>query len=324
MRHLLLTLLLVAAALATACGETTLETEARAALPKQDAVALPTPGGATSANALSVGSPSDYYRLTYDLSSAVNGGVGSFLLLIQAVVSQPATTCTTDSCTWGPGSTALDPNTWELVVTQQPTNPVSYSYVLSAEPKSKPGAGFTTIVSGTATPESAGPDAGDVPDHGSGSFAMDFNAAQQLDNPSSTVGQLTATYDNVGPLQVQVTFLGMADTQTPGDLDNAAYSYADNSSGGGDLQIAFKNTSTDAVTTLNSRWEADGSGRGDATFAEPSYSATASECWSSASAGFDVTFFESSDPSNPAFGPNSGQQSACDFSSAVTATIQAP
>jgi hypothetical protein len=299
-----------------ACGPSTLETEARSALPTQDQVALSTPAGANgkSSSALQVGQPSDYYQMTWDLSQAVNGGVGGVMLVLQAVVAQPATSCTTDSCTWGPGSTALDPNIYKLVVTQQQTTPVSYQYVLSAEPKSNPSAGFFALISGTATPSGQ-------PDQGSGTFTIDFNAAQNLDNPGNTVGQLTATYDNVGPLSVQVTFLGMADTQTPSQLDNANYAYADNASGGGDLQVAFENTTTSAITTLHSRWENDGSGRGDATYTSPSYSATASECWSSS---FDVTFFESSDPSNPTFGPNSGQESACDWQGAVPATLQVP
>jgi hypothetical protein len=314
MRNLLLTFLLLAAALATACGPNALEDEARSALPTKDAVALPTPGGATAANALAVGSPSDYYQLTYNLSNSVNGGVGAVLLTLQAIVAQPATSCTAESCTWGPGSKALDPNTYELVVTKQPTTPVGYQYVLSAQPKSNTSAAFTAILSGTAVPGSA-------TDHGSGNFTIDFNAAQQLENPGSTIGELSATYDNNGPLQLQVTFLGMADTQTPSQLDDAAYAYADNSSGGGDLQIAFTNTTTNGVVTLHSRWQNDGSGRGDATYADPTYNATASECWSSA---FEVTFWESSDPSNPSFGPNSGQESACDYIGAVTATLQAP
>ncbi|HUB05584.1 MAG TPA: hypothetical protein VMB50_01210 [Myxococcales bacterium] len=303
-------------AITAACGPSALEDEARSALPTQDQVALQAPGGApgTSSAAVTVGDHSDYYQLTWDMSSAVNGGVGATLLLLQAVVAQHATSCTATSCTWGPGSTALDPNTYELVVTKQATTPVSYQYVLSAEPKSNPGAGFFSLISGTATPS------GTV-DHGSGTFTIDFDSAQKLDNPGQTVGQLTATYDNTGPLSVQVTFLGMADTQTPSQLDNANYAYADDSSGGGDLQVAFENTTTSATTTLHSRWESDGSGRGDASYSSPTYSATASECWSTS---FEVTFFESSDPSNPVFGPNSGQESACDWQGAVPCTLQAP
>jgi hypothetical protein len=300
----------------TACGPSTLETEARNALPSQSQVALATPGGANgkSSAALQVGQPSDYYQMTWNLSSSVNDGVGGILLTLQAVVSQPAASCTSDSCTWGPGSTALDPNTYKLVVTREPTNPVSYQYVLSGESKANASAGFFSIITGTATPSG-------TPDHGSGTFSIDFNAAQNLDNPGNTIGELTATYDNVGPLSVQVTFLGMADTQTPSQLDDANYAYADNSSGGGDLQVAFENTTTDAVTTLHSRWQNDGSGRGDATYTSPNYSATASECWSPS---FEVTFYESSDPSNPTFGPNSGQESACDWQGAVAASLQVP
>ncbi|MHB8420577.1 MAG: hypothetical protein ACYDCL_21090 [Myxococcales bacterium] len=314
MRRLWMTGLILATA--AACGPTTLENEARSALPTKDSVALPTPGGAagSSSAAVTVGDHSDYYQMTWDLSSSVNGGVGATLVLLQAIVEQPATSCTTDSCTWGPGSNALDPNTYQLVVTKQTTSPVSYQYVLSAEAKSNPGAGFFSLISGTATPGSA-------PEKGTGTFTIDFDSARTLDNPGNTVGQLTATYDNDGPLNIQVTFLGMADTQTPSQLDDASYAYADDASGGGDLQVAFKNTTTDAVVTIHSRWKSDGTGRCDATYTATTYSATASECWS---ASFQVTFFESSDPSNPTFGPNAGQESACDWQGAVPCTLQVP
>ncbi len=311
MRYLTLCCLILAA-----CGPTSLEQEARGALPTKDRVALGSPSGpaGSSSAAVTVGDPSDYYQMTLDLSSSVNGGVGLILLTLQAVATQPATSCTADSCTWGPGSTALDPNRYQLVVTKQPTTPASYQYVLSAEPKSNPAAGFFSLISGTATPSGQ-------PDRGSGSFTIDFDSAQKLDNPGTTVGQLTATYDNSGPLSVQVTFLGMADAHNPGQLDDANYAYADDASGGGDLQVAFKNTTSDGVTTLHSRWQGDGSGRGDTSFTSPSYAATASECWS---AGFAVTFFQSSDPSNPTFGANAGQESACDWQGAVPCSLQVP
>ncbi len=45
--------------------------------------------------------------------------------------------------------------------------------------------------------------------------------------------------------------------------NNVVYDYAADATGGGDMQIAVHNLTTDARFSLHSRWKSDGEGRAD-------------------------------------------------------------
>jgi hypothetical protein len=303
------TLLLASVALA-ACASTP-EQDAINALPQAESVAIGQPVPSGHGGMLQPGQTSDFYQTTYLLSTSVNAGVGWVLGLVRAITTYPATSCSTDSCTWGPHTTALDPNTWELTVTRQ-DNPLQFQYTLSAEPKSHPELGFIPILTGTAQPSG-------IPHRGKGTFTVDFDADQRLDEPQSKSGTLTATYDNNGPLVIQVAFLHTDDVTAPGRRVNVQYDYADDSSGGGDLQVAWGDTNNTDTFSLHSRWLNTGAGRGDDQLNAPTISiqGTASECWGT---DFSLLYYTSTDP-NVGSG---GDSSKCAFPTAIYASISPP
>jgi hypothetical protein len=293
-----------------ACASTP-EQDAVNALPQAETVALGQPSPSGQGGMLQPGQTSDFYQETYALSTAVNGGVGWVLGLVKTITSFPATSCSADSCTWGPTTKALDPNTWKLEVTRL-TDPLRFQYTLSAEPKSHPELGFIPILTGVAVPSG-------TPHRGQGTFTIDFDADQQLDDPQSRAGTLTADYSNDGPLAIQVTFLHTDDVTAPGRQVNALYEYADDSSGGGDLQVAWGNTANSDTFSLHSRWLNTGAGRGDDKLIAPSIPAagTASECWGT---NFALVYYTSTDP-NVGSG---GDSSKCAFPTAIYASINPP
>jgi len=252
MRKLLLGLTLALMSCDPSALPSAMEVQARNALPQKDGVALGNPqalarspgANTTIKSHLNVGNASDYYQLTYDVTQAVNGGVGWALDLVEDVVQWPPTKCGGDSCLWGPGSAALDPNQYQLLITHQTVPTDRYLYALSAEPKSNPGSGFLTILSGWAVPSP-------VPHKGAGEFTIDFDQAQKLDHPGDDVGSLTAGYNNFGPLAITVNFQGSKDNQHAGQWTDAIYQYADDATGGGDLQVAAKNTTSNDSFTIH-------------------------------------------------------------------------
>jgi hypothetical protein len=302
-----------------ACGPASLEQKMRDALPRKVAVGTPQDSSAKfrggdlgqNENNSQVGDHSSYYQLTYDLSRAINGGTAAILGLVKAITDYPATSCSGDTCTWGPGSGALDPNVMKMVVSRR-TNPTEhYEYAFSAEPKSKPGSGFIVILSGNAFPTN-------VPHTGTGDFLIDFDSASKLDQPGQDVGQLAITYSNVATVKVDATFLKTKDDQHPGQRNNALYKYADDASGGGDLQVAVKNTTSNDTLTIHSRWLNTGAGRGDVQAATALWSATASECWDVAP--FKVAYWTSTDPAQP----TSGVETSCAYAPAAFSSLVAP
>jgi hypothetical protein len=134
------------------------------------------------------------------------------------------------------------------------------------------------------------------------------------------VGSLTAGYNNFGPLAITVNFLGANDNQHAGQKTDTIYQYADDANGGGDLQVASKNTTSNDTFTIHSRWLNTGAGRGDVSYNATFYNATASECWSAGA--FLVTYWHASDPNN--LGADSGIETDCAFSPADFTSLNAP
>jgi hypothetical protein len=320
-------LLLVPLALALACGgsssQATLKDQSRDALPNKGSVAMNTPGGTTTSlqaapsSALTADasiSNDFFYGLTVSVAVTFNVPVAAFLDLVSAVTANEPTSCDDTSCTWGPGSAALDPNTYELVV-KKDSDGKSFDWTLSGQAKSKPGSAFVAIATGFATPSG-------VAHHGSGNFTVDFDAASTLDGPHDSTGKMViSSYSNIGPAQLAVTYTGATDSAASNQLDNIKYSYAEDATGGGDLQFAIHNTATGDNFSVQSRWKNDGSGRADAKAANGVLAVQDSDCWGPAP--FTQVYFTSSiaQGSPPFGGPTTGSPTACAFTDTLYSSL---
>jgi hypothetical protein len=330
-------LLAIPVAMAVACGGSSgsFQDNAAASLPNKSSVAMNTPGGATSAKytspsaALTEGGDASrdattndpFFALTVGVAVTFNVPVAAFLDLISSIANTPPTSCTATVCTWGPGHSTFDFNNYELTVSQD-ADGTSFDWALSAQPLSKPTAPFVQIAGGVAKPSGEA-------HHGSGSFSMDFDAANTLDGPHSGQGKLNVTsYNNVGPASLAVTFTGAQDSTVTSQLNNIAYSYAADSTGGGDLQFALKNTTTLNNFSVHSRWKNDGSGRADIQGTDVAdspanpYVLQDSDCWGAAP--FTQEYFTSSIKVNaPPFASSTtvGVETSCAFSPAVFSTL---
>ena len=312
------------AALLAACGGSTssgdLQTQSRNAMPSSDKVKMNSPNAtATTKDGSSgsleqdstVGSASTFFNLTVGLSSIINGSAGAVLGVLKAVTDFPATNCAGDSCTWGPLSGALDANVYQLVVTKAGDG--HFTYVLSGQSKTKAGAALVPFLSGTAVPSG-------TPHVGSGELIIDNDAKASFEPTSTDAGKLVIDYSNTGLLIISATATGVNDNDHPGQKLNVGYQYSNTADGGGSMDVAFKNFTSLAVWSLNSRWKQTGAGRGDAKFTVGPLSATASECWATAANGFKVAFFTSTDPNQPA----SGNESDCAFTPASYGSVAPP
>jgi hypothetical protein len=311
----------IAAVLATAlaaCGGGALQDQARSAMPRSENVKMSSPNSASAARPdgtiaqnSAVGDASVYMAATVGLAVTVNGSSALILGILKAVTDQPATSCTEDTCTWGPGSHPLEANNFKLVVTKK-SNPDRFEYALSGEGKSKPGSGFVTFLTGTAV-------ASGTPHRGSGTFTIDNDAHAQLDNPGSDIGKITIDYSNTSLLSITATGTGLKDNDHPGQKINVGYHYADNADGG-DLDVQFKSQATAGTTSLHSRWKSTGAGRADVQV-KTTAGATAltlNECWGPASASFKVVYYAD------AITATAATDAACAFTGASFGIVVAP
>jgi hypothetical protein len=315
--------LIASVLLTAACGGKTITAEeARGAVPgaSQAQVGVPdqqgqaltaTPGGSEATSDVTA----EYAAETIALAAAVNGGVAFTLGIVELVVSLPPTSCSGDTCTWGPGSGPLEVNDWQLTVTKKDDN--DYVWALAGRPKTDPSAGFTSIVSGEAFTTG-------VRHVGHGTLLVDMDAANGLarkttDPQNLSVGKISATYDNTSDRNVSAQFLGTKDPVELTQTVNAAYQFAASSSGG-DLQVATRNLTTQAALTLHSRWTDTGAGRGDAAFTLGGVTFSRSQCWDSASTLFNLVY----QVTNPDDSSGTGSESACAFSPAEPPSITAP
>lgn len=317
-------LAILGAALAAACGGSSgaLKDQAREAMPSKDTVQTSAPGSAAPGVApagpqsdSAIGVASTWKDVTVGVAATFNISTVFALGLVETITAQEPTKCDATSCTWGPGHSAFDHNNFQMVVTR---NGANFDYALLGEPLSKPGSGFITILSGSATPSGTA-------HHGSGNFVVDFDAAAKLDHPGTDTGKMSVVYTNVGPANIQVSFPGVKDHDQPGQVDNIVYKYQADGSGGGDLDVAVHNTTSDVRFTVHSRWKSDGQGRADVedkfAFANVPYDVTLSECWGIAP--FNTVYFSSNNAA--AIGQqNGGTESSCAFTPASPSTQTAP
>ncbi len=314
---------------AVACGGGTFKDQARSAMPSKDAISMGAPSsGGTSSTALvaqsstdsTAGQQSPFWALTVGVATVFNVPTALFLDLLRHVTEDfEPTSCDATSCTWGPGSGALDLVAYELVVTRDGDG-VSFDWTLSGAVKPiSASSTFVVFANGVATP-------GPQPHHGSGNFQIDFDKMATLGLGGSAAGQMNVTsYSNVGPAHLDVTFMGANDNDHPGQKNNIEYAYANDTTGGGDLDFAMHNTTSGDRFSVHSRWKIDGRGRAD-VFAQPvGYNdVSLSECWGAAP--FDVVYFHSTEQTYVALwaGPDSGSEADCAYAPAVFSDTQAP
>ncbi|HUK65448.1 MAG TPA: hypothetical protein VLV17_01375 [Anaeromyxobacteraceae bacterium] len=318
------TIFALAAALA-ACGGTSSSgtltaEEARNAIPSSSQAQIAVPDASSVATGpqakvslSTVEAP--FAADTVYFATAVNGSVAFTLGIVQAVVQWPPTSCSGNSCTWGPGAGPLDLNYYKLVVTKVANQ--DYAWSLEGDPKSDTTNTFVTFISGEAFTTG-------IKDVGHGTLDIDMDAANQLHylTPPTQVGKIQAQYDNRSGANLSVQFLGTKDSDGV-NLDNAAYQYTANSSGG-DLQLAVENLGTTAELQLNSRWTTTGAGRGDAQVTTPAATYTESQCWDSAATIFNLLYDIQDGSVLVPQGGSSSDESVCAFIPAALPTITVP
>jgi hypothetical protein len=309
MRKILATALVAAGACG---GAQKFQDQARDAMPSSSSVRMGNPGDSQQTSTGSTGQAqqnlvgaSDWYNATAAFVFSVNVATGWTLGVVEAVTNLPPTTCTDSSCVWGPGSNALDPNLYRLTVSTKDQGN-TFHWNLDAQAKSAPSSSFVTIISGDATPSG-------IRHRGSGTFTIDQDAASTLAGHSADHGKITIEYSNVGPAHIVANFKGVDDKSPKniGQRGNAYYDFHELVSGGGDMEVAWHNLSSDERIDIHSRWLANGSGRADVTDLVTSGSLSLSNCWATAAAGFATTF--------DSFG-HVGTESACTISPAVPGT----
>lgn len=278
------------------------------ALPTADDVQVKVPED--GAQALALGQIADYYRFTRVVSRDFNGGAAWVLTLVHVIVQFPPTEVDGDTYTWGPHSDALDPAEWKLVVTENLDG--SYDWRFDGRSKTVANADFLTVISGNAEP-------GDIPHRGSGSFLIDFDAAEQV-NPidNEPTGRVDVTYDlrPTGDVAGSISMHIEGRQENNGDVIpvTADYAYSENLDGSGDFSFGIHgdiddNGSAAEDALIRSRWQADGAGRGDARLSGGDLDTLvveASECW-------DTTFRRVFYTDSINYQPTEGDASACAY-----------
>jgi hypothetical protein len=252
-----------------------------------------------------LGELANYYVVTRDVTRTLNGGTGWVLVLIHAIVQYPVTSISGNVYTWGPWSDALDPAEYKLDVTANLDG--TFDYQLSGRNKTVASSQFEVVIDGYADPR-----AGDL--KGSGDFSLDFDAGRRV-NPidsGDAKGKITVNYD-LSARHLDMIAMAPDANGTPAMFE---YGYNESLDGGGDM--VFNVTADGGGTALTenivirSRWQGDGSGRGDARLAGGdlgSAQAIASECWNPL---FRRVFYTD----NASFEPTEGDVAQCAYGTA--------
>lgn len=300
--------------MATGCGVDAGE-PFRQGFPRQQTVKLNLPEN--SATALSSepqrrdgleGDTSEFYKLTRGVTKTVNGAGAAVLLLVEKIVEHRPTSVTDNVAVWGPHTDALSPNTFKFTVTQVAEN--QYEYLLEAKAKTEADSKFRVILSGSHVNTGVR--------LGTGTFLVDWDAAQTLPEHDSNVGTASYTYSrlsNGGDVTIDALFQKVRDDETK-QLVDVGYGYTENKAGGTfDFRMNKNWVSGPGIEalTVKSRWVPTGAGRSDvkATGGDLSTPATVSECWDAA---FRSKYVNASWASKTT--GNYGDESVCSFPSA--------
>jgi hypothetical protein len=273
-------------------------------LPTSDQVSikLPESNAAARGDSQALGQLSAYYVITLGVTTTFNGSTAWVLTLIHAIVQNPPTTVKDNVYTWGPGSQALDPADYKLVVTANADG--TFSYQLSGKSKTQANAQFEVLIDGMADPRP-----GEA--KGSGQFLVDFDAGKRV-NPI-TSGDARGSVDVHYDLAKAHLDLTIMSTDAQGHPTSADYAYNAAKDGGGDMTFDVNGdvggTALLETLTLRSRWLGTGAGRTDARITGGdlgSVQVTASECWSTS---FGRVYYQDSNN----FSPTEGAASSCAF-----------
>jgi hypothetical protein len=316
-------------------------------VPTKDTVAAVLPGGSTTTSGsltadgvttkkgALLGEIASDYKATVAVTTIINGAVGAVLDLVKTVINYPATSVEGEVAVWGPHTDPLSANTWRLTVTR--VAPHQFSWQFDGKGKTADDSAFVTILSGTHT------QALDAAGHamegfGSGTFTLDWDAADTLPQHDTNVGQAAFTYSRLDPAAtttVGVTFTNIVDNcdpvatdcKTHGQIYDALYAYSATPGNGGDLQFGatedidqVPGSLLKETLSLHSRWQETGAGRSDIQLAGGDYGTTvntSSECWDSNFAStYSITSY---DPSDPAV--DWGAESSCAFAPAAFVSL---
>jgi len=295
----------------------------RAGVPTADAVAINVPAAGdalkatpgqeafktgTAPQALQ-GDLSAMYALTRGVTLVVNGGTLAVLGILKAVTDQTPSSFDGSTAVWGPYvGGPLDPITWKLTVVKDGD---TYSYTLEGKDKHAQDDTYVTVLSGSHTPAF---DASGVAEKnfGSGSFLLDWDAAQRLPEHDQNVGTAAFTYSRpnaTDPASIDVAFRGTRKLDGSGTTD-ADYHYAATPGQGGEFTfatVADVDHDLNQVTedlSIKSRWDEGGEGRSDvkASGGDLVTPATVNECWNE---NFQSTFLAESFNADAGYGVES-------------------
>lgn len=313
MRHVVVTVTALALLVTTACIQQQDEHPIKRVLPTHEHIKIDVPEANQSQQGYALGELADYYVITRNVSRDLNGGAAWVLILVHTIVQFPPTTRDGATYTWGPWSDALDPAEWKLTVSERADG--SYDWAFDGRSKIGDGGEFETVISGNAVP-------GADPHRGSGSFMIDFDAAERVDPiDNENRGQVEIAYDLENRDGTPATLTMSIDsvqadetgTEKPVHFD---YRYAENADKSGNLQFEIHGDLDDEGGTafedasIRSRWQANGAGRADITISGGDLGAgnsvTASECWSES---FLRVYYSDSNE----WAPTEGDASDCAF-----------
>ncbi len=272
----------------------------------------PINGVSSTRNAV-LGELAEYYVVTRKVTRDLNGGAGWVLTLVHAIIKTPPTTVDGNVYTWGPGSDALDPADYRLVVTENDNG--SFGWSLDGQSKIDPSAGFEALIFGNAMP-------GEIEHRGTGSYTLDFDAAERV-NPidNEPVGLVTVEYDLAGgqgfsTLNMTIDSREIDDNGIEQDV-NFSYNYAESLDGSGNFSFKINGDlendgSLQESALIRSRWLNTGAGRADVRVQGGDLAdlvVEASECWSS---NFGRVYYTD----NQDWMPSEGDEQDCSHTSA--------
>jgi hypothetical protein len=313
------------------------------AMPTASEVAVPVPAAhgqtlTSSSDGIGVqssallGTTSQLYQITYDVSSGINGSTAALLGMLRLVTLNPATSRTSDSRTWGPYTPGgLDPMSYQLIVNKLGTQHYGFSLQASSRLATDPSA-FLPLIDGEITP-------GSHADTAHGTMQMHFDNRRLLMPDACEDGTIAFDFDNTSnPVRNDVSLHAFANANAKNLLCNhdlpadAAYHFDQDTAGAGNFVFT---TETDMVkpagqtapsnehVAIRSRWNATGAGRSDIIISgsdvdttlaagELTGPVTGSQCWGTSF----QTVFESSSPVQLHVFDSDGQTSDCVYTSA--------
>jgi hypothetical protein len=255
------------------------------ALPTREELAInvPGPGSAGSSSVRTeqtLGAQADFYTMTRQISTQLNGAEAMFFGMIDQAVASPPSGQDASNTYWGPFTPALSPMTVMLAV--QKIDDQDYNFFLGGKPKDT-NVDFSGLLGGSAYRMDAG--------HGSGQMEVNFSEMNALDpttNPST--GAIAFVHDNTAdPRTVDVHFGNFVDGMQGSMPFNATYHYAEHPDTSGSFQFGLRTNFDSDVNgvledvALISRWLPTGAGRADLVASGGSlpqgFVVHATECW---------------------------------------------